>query len=126
MNPPLASHMGGIWERQIRSVRAILLSILKTHITSLDDESLNTFFTEIEAIVNSRPLVVDTINDVNSEVKLSPANLLTMKSKVTMSPPGEFSRPDTYCRKRWRRVQHLRNEFWSRWRKEFLLSLQER
>ena len=126
MNPPLASHMGGVWERQIRSARAILSSILKTHSTSLDDESLNTLFTEVEAIVNSRPLVVETINDANSEVVLSPTNLLTMKSKVVMPPPGEFSRPDIYCRKRWRRVQHLSNEFWSRWRKEFLLSLQER
>ena len=37
MNPPLASHMGGVWERQIRSARAILSSILKTHSTSLDN-----------------------------------------------------------------------------------------
>jgi len=29
-------------------------------------------------------------------------------------------------RKWWRRVQHLTNEFWCRWKKEFLLSLQER
>ena len=64
MNPPLASHMGGVWERQIRSARATLSSILKTCSTSLDDETLNTFFTEIEAIVNSRPLVVETINEV--------------------------------------------------------------
>ena len=126
MNLPLASHMGGVWEKQIRSARAILSSILKTHSTSLDDESLNTFSTEIEAIVISRPLVVETINDVNSDVTLSPANLLTIKSKVIMLPPGEFSRPDIYCRKQWRRVQHLSNEFWSRWRKEFLLSLQKR
>ena len=28
--------------------------------------------------------------------------------------------------KRWRRIQHFANEFWSRWRKEFLHSLQER
>ena len=64
MNPPLESHMGGVWERQIRSAHTIILSILKTHSTSLNDESLNTFFTEIEAIANSRPLVVETINDV--------------------------------------------------------------
>ena len=64
MNPPLASHMGGVWERQIRPARATLSSILKTCSTSLDDETLNTFFTEIEAIVNSRPLVVETINEV--------------------------------------------------------------
>ena len=35
-------------------------------------------------------------------------------------------RPDLYCRRRWRRVQHIANEFWSHWRKEYLQSLQER
>ena len=29
-NPPLASHMGGVWEQQIRSARAILGTLLKT------------------------------------------------------------------------------------------------
>ena len=43
-----------------------------THSSSLDDESLSTFFTEIEAILNSRLLVIETINDINSEVTLSP------------------------------------------------------
>lgn len=28
MNPPASSHMGGIWERQIRTVRSVLSSIL--------------------------------------------------------------------------------------------------
>lgn len=28
--------------------------------------------------------------------------------------------------KRWQQVQHLANEFWSRWKAEFLLSRQER
>ena len=31
-----------------------------------------------------------------------------------------------YCRKRWRQVQHLANEFWTRFRKEYLQSLQIR
>ena len=89
MNPALVSHMSGVWEREIRSACAMFFcKILKTHSTSLDDESLNTFFTEIEAIVNSRPLVVETINKVNSEVTLSPTSLLKMKSKVIMPPPG--------------------------------------
>ena len=42
-----------------------------------------------------------------------------------MLSTGEFSQPGIYCRRRWRRVQHLRNEFWSWWCKEFL-SLQEK
>ena len=47
-----------------------MASLLRTHSSSLDEESLNTLFTEVEAIVNSRLLVVETINDVNSEVAL--------------------------------------------------------
>ena len=49
-----------------------------------------------------------------------------MKSKVVMPPPGAFQRADVYCRRRWRTVQFLANEFWSRWRKEFLLNQQKR
>ena len=37
-NPLAASHMGGVWKRQIRSVCAILLSLFKTHGKSLDEE----------------------------------------------------------------------------------------
>ena len=51
-NPPAASHMGSIWERQIRSARAILLSLLKAHGKSLDEESLLTLLTETEGILN--------------------------------------------------------------------------
>ena len=81
-NPPLASHMGGVWERQIQSVRNILSSLMKTHGVSLDEESLNTLFVEVEGIVNSRPLVAEIINDANSQAALSPSHILTMKSKV--------------------------------------------
>ena len=57
MNTPGASHMGGVWERQIRSVRAVLSSLLSRNPTRLDDESLRTFMCEAESIINSRPLV---------------------------------------------------------------------
>jgi len=125
-NPPFASHMGGVWERQIRSVRSILSSLLKDLGSVLDDELFRTLLLEVEAVINSRPLTTETLGDSNSTVPLSPINLLTMKSKVVMPPPGCFQRTDLYCRRRWRRVQHLANEFWSRWRKEYLTSLQPR
>ena len=125
-NPPLASNMGGVWERQIRSARTILNSLLKTHGTQLKEESLETLLIEVEAIINSRPLTTEVINDVTSLVPLSPINLLTMKSEVVIPPPGNFTAPDKYSRKQWGRVQHVLNEFWSRWRKEVLLTLQSR
>ena len=124
LNPPSASNMGGVWERQIRSARTILTSLLKTHGTSLNDKSLHALLIEVEAIVNSRPLKTDLLSDDNSMVPLSPINLLTLKSGVVMPPPGVFTAPDIYCCKHWRRVQHISNEFWSRWRKEVLATLQ--
>ena len=75
----------------------MLLSLIRTHSMSLDKESLSTLFTEVEAIVNSRPKVVETINDVKSEVVISPSHILTMKSKVVMPTPGVFGKPDLYC-----------------------------
>ena len=46
-NPPAESHFGGIWERQIRSARAVLGSLLKTHGSSLNAEALNSLVIEV-------------------------------------------------------------------------------
>ena len=48
-----------------------------------------------------------------------------MKTKVVMSPPGKFGRAGKYCCKQWRRVQHITEEFWNRWQKEFLVTQQQ-
>ncbi|KAK3745616.1 hypothetical protein QZH41_013726 [Actinostola sp. cb2023] len=125
-NVPSASHMGGVWERQIRTVRSVLSAILEKNGTQLNDEALRTFMCEAEAVVNSRPLTTDNINSTDSLEALTPNHLLTLKTKVILPPPGVFNAADQYSRKQWRRVQHLTNEFWTRWRKEFLHSLQER
>ena len=124
-NPPHSSHMGGVWERMIRSVRNILSSSLQEHSGRLNDESLRTLFAEVEAIVNSRPISIENLND-HEFVPLTPNHLLTMKSKAVQPPPGIFKRTDVYCRKRWRCVQHLIEQFWKRWRKEYMTTLQNR
>ena len=49
---------------------------------------------EIEAIIKSRPLTLESLSDVNNEIPLSPSNLLTMKSDVIMPPPGVLNRPE--------------------------------
>ena len=115
-NPPSASHMGGVWERQIRSVRAILSALFRVHGASLNDEALRTFMAETTGILNLRPLTVQNLNSPDC-LPLSPNNLLTMKTKVILPPPGNFKRADIYSRKYWHRVQHLADEFWRRWRK---------
>jgi len=126
MNVPSASHMGGSWERQIRTVRNVLAVLLQESGTQLDDESFRTLMKEVQNIVNSRPFTVNNVMSPGAPEPLTPPHLLTMKVKVLMPPPGVFLRDDLYSRKRWRRVQHLANEFWNRWRREFLHTLQVR
>ena len=111
MNVPSASHMGGVRERQIKSALSVLNQLLRDNALQLDDEALRTLMSEVEAIINSRPLSVDNLNDPKKPSLLTPNHLLTMKTKVVLPPPGSFQSADLYCRKRWRRVQHLANEF---------------
>ena len=125
-NPPSASNFGGVWERQIRTARSILSSMMKTHGECLNDESFRTVLVEIENVINSRPLSVEVLSDPTSLKPISPMTLLTQKSKVVYPLPGKFEGCDIYSRKHWRRVQHIVNEFWSRWRNEYLSSLQSR
>ena len=123
-NPPAASHMGGggVWERQIRSVRNVLRFVLKEK--TLDDESLATVMCEIEAIINGRPITV--VSDDAKDLNPPPPNHLLLLRSGAYLPPGVFYKDDNYSRKRWRQVQYLSDLFWKRWTKEYLPSLQKR
>ena len=121
-NVPLASHHGGVWERQIRLIRKILYSICSEQ--RLTDESLSTFMCEVEEIINSRPLTTssDDPQDLNP---ITPNHLLNLKNNCLL-PPGVFDQKDVYSRKRWKQIQYLADVFWSRWTKEYLPLLQRR
>ena len=125
-NPPSASHMGGSWERLIRTTRTILVALTREQGHVLNDESLRTLLAEVENIVNSRPLTFPTDDPQDLSGPLTPNHLLTTKSKVVLPPPGEFQTEDMYSRKQWRRVQYLTEVFWSRWKREYLQTLQVR
>ena len=94
MNVPSASHMGGIWECQICTVRSVLSAILEKNVAQLDDESLRTYLCECEAIINSHPLTVTNLNDLSSLEPLTPSHLLTLKTRVVLPLPGTFETPD--------------------------------
>ena len=70
--PPTASHMGGVWERLIRSARKILSALVSGQ--TLTDEGLATLMVEVEAILNSRPLTPVTF-DPNDNEPLTPNHL---------------------------------------------------
>ncbi|XP_077974180.1 uncharacterized protein LOC120329794 [Styela clava] len=119
---PSASHHGGVFERQIRTVRKVLNSICREQ--TLSDEALSTLMCECESIINGRPITTVS-SDVNDLTPLSPNLLLLLKQEPVL-PPGLFEQKDVYSRKRWKQVQYLADIFWQRWRKEYLPLLQQR
>ena len=121
-NSPAGSHHGGVWERCIRTVRKVVLAILKEQ--QLDDESLNTLMCEVESVVNGRP-ITKLSDDPRDNEPLTPNHLLLLRSGSRV-PPGVFCKQDGYSKRRWRQVQYMANVFWRRWLKEYLPSLQRR
>jgi transposase InsO family protein len=121
MNPPGASHMGGSWERQIRTIRSILFALCKEQL--MDEESLPTLMCLVESIINSRPLTTVS-DDVNDFEALTPNHILLLRSGNVV-PFDKMVKEDSY-RRRWRHVQYLADVFWQRWLKEYLPSLQQR
>ena len=121
-NTPLASHHGGVWERLIRTIRKVLTAILHKN-ARLTDDSLHTFFCEVENVVNGRPLTKCS-SDVNDETPLTPNHLLILGGNMSL-PIGVFHDSDKY-RKQWRHVQSMVNAFWRRWVAEYLPQLQSR
>ena len=117
-NVPASSHMGGVWERLIRTVRSVLSILLQEQGSQLDDEALRTLMTEVENVINSRPLTVENLSEPGFPEPITPNHLLTSKTEIVFPPPGSFERVDLYSRKRWRRVQFMANQFWFRWRRE--------
>lgn len=74
-NAPTTSHTGGVWERQIRTVRNILNAILLLCPGRLDDSSLRTVFYKAMSIVNSRPLTVSEIDNTDLLEPLTPNHI---------------------------------------------------
>ena len=93
--------------------------------SQLTHELLVTLMAEVSAIVNARPLAT-VPSDAEEPQPLSPAMLLCMKTRPVAPAPGVFVPADLYSRRRWRRVQYLADQFWVRWRREYLHSLQPR
>ena len=92
--------------------------------SQLTHEVFTTLMAEVAAIINSRPLLpASSIPEL--PLNLSPNMLLTMKPSQVTAPEGPFNQKDL-MRSQWRRVQHLSNMFWNKWRKDYLPLLQTR
>ena len=129
-NTVQASHYGGVYERKIGSARRILEGMFsKLGPRQLTHETLVTMLAEVSAIMNSTPITAISDNP-GDPIPLSPSLLLTQKLNanrdISISDNPNFSDITILSKKRWKQVQYLAQQFWSRWRHEYLQSLQAR
>ncbi|XP_063368187.1 uncharacterized protein LOC134656557 [Cydia amplana] len=116
---PASPHMGGSWERLIRSVKTSLKVILKERAPR--EEVLITLLAEVENIVNSRPLSYVSTDHGDPE-SLTPNHFL-IGSSSNLPVPGVFDDTDLFRKKMWRIAQRLTDAFWRRWMREVLPNL---
>lgn len=94
LNPPHASHSGGVWERQIGSVKRILnSSLLELGPRKLTRDELHTMFQEAASIINNTPLW-EVSWDPNEPFPLTPAMLLSLKDNPNPAPLETFNQKD--------------------------------
>jgi len=121
-HPPTAAHMSGVWERLVQSAKKHLKAIVGDRL--LSEFALRTLLTEVEFIMNNRPIVAASDDPADLEA-LTPNHFL-LQRKVAGLPPGVFVKEDHLGRKQWRKVQYLTDAFWKRWISEYLPTLTER
>lgn len=79
---------------------------------------------EVCAIVNSRP-IIPVSTDPEDPVVLSPSMLLTQKTPMRSEYLPVLDFKDMY-KSQWKFVQVLADEFWNKWRRQYLSTLQTR
>ena len=125
--PPAASHFAGVWERKVGSVKKALNSaIQQLGSRLLTRDEFDTLLQEAGAIVNKTPLS-EVSADPNDPFPVSPYSLLTLRDEP-VSSPMDYTEEDllAYGKARWRRVQYLADQFWYRWKNDYVSNLQER
>lgn len=66
------------------------------------------------------------VREIDNPAQLEPVianHILTGKTKSPLLFPGDFVRDDVFVHKRLRRVQYLIEQFWSRWKQEYLAQI---
>ncbi|XP_058816796.1 uncharacterized protein LOC131680091 [Topomyia yanbarensis] len=122
-NPPATPHMGGCWERMVRSVKAALGAIPVER--KLDEESLVTLLTEAERMVNSRPLTFVPLENVDSEA-LTPNHFLMRSSRDVQQPVNDPVGAEAAMRCSWNKIQHTLDGFWRRWVTKYMPTISRR
>lgn len=120
--PPHAPHFEGIWEAGVKSFKHHFRRVVGTHTLTWDE--MRTVLHQIEACLNSRPLVA-LRDDPSEDLALTPGHFLIGTSLKSIPEPSLLNRNENYLT-RWQLVTRMVQDFWKRWRHEYIQDLQRR
>ncbi|XP_049865132.1 uncharacterized protein LOC126366187 [Pectinophora gossypiella] len=120
-NPPYSPTLGGLWEAGVKSAKFHLKRVLGD--LSLTYEELSTLCTQIEAVLNSRPLTPLT-SDPNDLSPLTPGHFLIGRPLTSL--PAAPNITERKIKTRYQMLESLRVHFWRRWHNEYLSELQQK
>ncbi|XP_075151125.1 uncharacterized protein LOC142225233 [Haematobia irritans] len=120
--PPRSPHFGGLWESAVKQAKHYIRRTIGYHILSHDE--MHTVCYQSEAIINSRPLT-PLSSDPNDLRPLTPAHFLIGRPLTTLAEPSVVQ-VNPASLKRYQMVQWIQQQFWDRWRNEYLKTLQQK
>ncbi|XP_045462357.1 uncharacterized protein LOC123672321 [Harmonia axyridis] len=121
-NPPGSPHFAGMAEAGVKSVKTHIHRVVGQQIMTY--EEFYTLLTQIEALLNSRPLCPMS-NDPNDLSVLTPGHFLTLEP-LTSLPDPDLAHLNISKLNRFQFLQRCVQSFWKRWQLEYLHTLQQR
>lgn len=116
--PPGTPHMGGAWERMVRTFKKNLAIVIGSD--ALREETLRCAIKEVQAVVNAHPLTHVALDHAEAPV-LTPLDFLSFPGQVASDFPTGVELDDgTQLRRTWKRAQQLADHFWRRFAKEVI------
>ena len=121
-NPPVAPHFGGVFDVMVKAAKRAVYAVLGS--CDVTDEELITACTGIEGLLNSRPLTYQSAAP-RDDVPLTPNHFLHGQAGGNIATENVDTTSFNQT-KRWRKVQALISNVWSRCLKEYLPTLRKR
>lgn len=120
-NPAGAPHFGGKWEAAVKSVKFHLRRVIGE--ATLTYEEFSTLLSEIEAVLNSRPLCPMT-EDPEDLQPLTPGHFL-IGSPLAVVPEPSLNHEKISRLSRYQLLKVMLDGFWKRWSAEYIQNLQK-
>ena len=122
MIPERSPHFWGLWEAAVKAAKHHIKRIVGPQ--KLTYEEFSTILCQVEACLNSRPLLAITSHDTDGVSTLTPGHFLV--GRPLTAYPETAILQDPALLKSWNKCQAMVQHFWTRWSKDYLQQLQGR